>query len=309
MNSLNNKSLLFITLILLFGFGVLYWLLKPVPNSWEKDSDRDGLVDQEDTEDNTPWIADTAMYPLSAYVDSLGMVDYIKTKPLCDCWKFPDIKDRKILKCQENSSWFIVKGELFQYRDGDYYKADNRINADEDDDIEEYHKKRFTTAHEQNPLQQNPDALTTFTYKNQKYQIKQGFLSEDGMIFNGARWRYYQNTWKKSNDNSAPYDNWKDATQEDINHLLKGKKIQTGQTGTGQTGTGQTGTGQTRTGQTAQENPPAGADDQYWIDLKDKNDFTSDEIIQIKAKNNIKTNLSKKGRAAKQKVMHRLHDY
>jgi hypothetical protein len=61
MNSMNNKSLLFITLILLFGFGVLYWLLKPVPNSWQKDSDRDGLVDQVDMEDSTRWIADTQL--------------------------------------------------------------------------------------------------------------------------------------------------------------------------------------------------------------------------------------------------------
>ena len=309
---MNNKSLLFITLILLFGFGVLYWLLKPVPNSWEKDSDRDGLVDQVDMEDSTRWIADTAMYPLSAYVDALGKIDSIKTKPLCDCWNFQEITDRMVLKCQDNMNWFVFNWKLYQYRDGDFYLSEGvRMSASDDDAVEAYHRERFRTTQRQgnsgywngqtnNPLQQNPDALSTFTYKNQKYQIKQGFLSEDGMIINGSRWRYYQNTWKKSDDNSAPYDNWMATNQADIDYLLSkiARKIQSGQTRTEQT----------RTGQTAQENPPAGADDQYWIDLKAKNDFTSDEIIQIKANYNNKSNLSGNGRKARKTVMVKIKD-
>ena len=309
---MNNKSLLFITLILLFGFGVLYWLLKPVPNSWEKDSDRDGLVDQVDMEDSTRWIADTAMYPLSAYVDAFGKIDSIKTKPLCDCWNFQEITDRMVLKCQDNMNWFVFNWKLYQYRDGDFYLSEGvRMSASDDDAVEAYHRERFRTTQRQgnsgywngqtnNPLQQNPDALSTFTYKNQKYQIKQGFLSEDGMIINGSRWRYYQNTWKKSDDNSAPYDNWMATNQADIDYLLSkiARKIQSGQTRTEQT----------RTGQTAQENPPAGADDQYWIDLKAKNDFTSDEIIQIKANYNNKSNLSGNGRKARKTVMVKIKD-
>jgi len=315
MNSLNNKSLLFITLILLFGFGVLYWLLKPVPNSWEKDSDRDGLVDQVDMEDSTHWIADTAMYPLSAYVDAFGKIDSIKTKPLCDCWNFQEITDRMVLKCQDNMNWFVFNWKLYQYRDGDFYLSEGvRMSASDDDAVEAYHKRRFPNTY--NPEQresesennnnsqvQNPDALITFTYNEQKYQIKQGFLSEDGMIFNGSRWRYHQNTWKKSNDNSAPYDNWKDATQEDINLLLKGKKIQIGQTGTGQTRTGQTRTGQTGTGQTGPAKPPAGADDQYWIELeKNKNTLSGCNLCQAIANLENKKSLSEAGRVAYNKV-------
>jgi hypothetical protein len=88
--------------------------------------------------------------------------------------------------------------------------------------------------------------------------------------------------------------------QADIDYLLSkiARKIQSGQTRTEQT----------RTGQTAQENPPAGADDQYWIDLKDKNDFTSDEIIQIKTNYNNKSNLSGNGRKARRTVMVKIKD-
>jgi hypothetical protein len=307
MNSLNNKSLLFITLILLFGFGVLYWLLKPVPNSWERDSDRDGLVDQVDMEDSTRWIADTAMYPLSAYVDAFGKIDSIKTKPLCDCWNFQEITDRMVLKCQDNMNWFVFNWKLYQYRDGDFYLSEGvRMSASDDDAVEAYHRERFRTTQRQgnngywngqtnNPLQQNPDALSTFTYRNQKYQIKQGFLSEDGMIINGSRWRYYQNTWKKSNDNSAPYDNWMATNQADIDYLLSkiATKIQSGQTRTEQT----------RTGQTAQENPPAGADDQYWIDLVPRrNSLNGDNLCEAKSNLLIKTSLSREGKAAFIKV-------
>jgi len=312
MNSLNNKSLLFITLILLFGFGVLYWLLKPVPNSWEKDSDRDGLVDQVDMEDSTHWIADTAMYPLSAYVDAFGKIDSIKTKPLCDCWNFQEITDRMVLKCQDNMNWFVFNWKLYQYRDGDFYLSEGvRMSASDDDAVEAYHKRRFPNTY--NPEQresesennnnsqvQNPDALITFTYNEQKYQIKQGFLSEDGMIINGSRWRYYQNTWKKSDDNSPPYDNWMATNQADIDYLLSkiARKIQSGQTRTEQT----------RTGQTDKKELTAGADDQYWIDLKAKNDFTSDEIFQIKVNYNNKSNLSGNGRKARRKVMVKIKD-
>ncbi len=325
---MNNKSLLFITLVLLFGFGVLYWLLKPVPNTWEKDSDRDGLVDDVDMEDSTRWIGDTSSYPLSAFVDAFGKVDSIKTKPLCDCWSFQEIADRMVLKCQDNTNWFVFNWKLYHYQDGDFYSANNqRISTSDDDIIENYHKIRFPRG--QRPFQ-DTNALTTFTYRSQKYQIKQGFLSEDGMMFGGARWRYYENTWKRSDDSSSPYDNWKTVRQADIDFLLsqKATKVGSGQTGTGETGTGQTGTGQTGTGKTGTgktgtgqtgtgktgtgktdiENPPAGADDQYWIDLHHKSDFTSDEQNQIKANFNNKNNLSSAGRKARKKVMAKFQD-
>ena len=276
-------------------------------NELKTDTDKDGLVDSLDREVNTPWIADTT-YHLSKYVDAFGKVDSLKTKPLCDCWKFPDIKDRIKLKCQENSEWFIVDGMLYQFKDGDFYSADGiRIKATEDNSIESSHEGKFPRTGF-TPLDTN--SLTTFTYRRQKYQIKQGFLSEDGMMFGGARWRYYENTWKKSVDTATPYDNWKTVRQVDIDFLLsqKATKVGSGQTGTGETGTGQTGTGKTGTGKTDIENPPAGADDQYWIDLHHKSDFTSDEQNQIKANFNNKNNLSSAGRKARTKVMAKIQD-
>jgi hypothetical protein len=204
-------------------------------------------------------------------------------------------------------NWFVFNWKLYQYRDGDFYLSEGvRMSASDDDAVEAYHRERFRTTQRQgnngywngqtnNPLQQNPDALSTFTYRNQKYQIKQGFLSEDGMIINGSRWRYYQNTWKKSNDNSAPYDNWMATNQADIDYLLSkiATKIQSGQTRTEQT----------RTGQTAQENPPAGADDQYWIDLVPRrNSLNGDNLCEAKSNLLIKTSLSREGKAAFIKV-------
>ena len=324
----NRKPLLIKLTISLCVIGVfigVYYVLRNHSNTINElktDTDKDGLVDSLDREVNTPWIADTT-YHLSKYVDAFGKVDSIKTKPLCDCWKFPDINDRIKLKCQENSEWFIVDGMLYQFKDGDYYSANNqRIFASDDDIIENDHKIRFPRG--QRPFQ-DTNSLTTFTYRSQKYQIKQGFLSEDGMMFGGARWRYYENTWKKSDDSSSPYDNWKTVRQKDIDFLLSQKATKvgsgqtgtgqtgtgqtgTGQTGTGQTGTGQTGTGQTGTGQTGTKNPPAGADDQYWIDLEGKNDFTLQEVIQIKANFNNKNNLSSEGRKARKKVMVKIQD-
>ena len=305
----NHKPLLIKLTISLCVIGVLIAGYYELMNHNDKisglttDTDKDGVVDNADKQKNTPWIADTAAYPLSKYVDAFGKVDTKKTKPLCDCWKFPDIKDREILKCQENSSWFVVNEKLYQFEEGDYYKSEgDRMSAIDDDAVEAYHKIHFPNTYK------NPDALITFTYNEQKYQIKQGFLSEDGMIFNGARWRYYQNTWKKSDNNTAPYDNWKDATQQDINHLLRGKKIQNGQTGTGtnQGGTNQGGGNQGGGGGTGGNNNTTTltADDKYWIELVPKrNSLSGCELCQAIANlENKNKSLSEAGQNAYNKV-------
>jgi hypothetical protein len=78
--------------------------------------------------------------------------------------------------------------------------------------------------------------------------------------------------------------------QADIDYLLSkiARKIQIGQT---------------RTGQTAQENPPAGADDQYWIELvPKKNSLSGKNLCEAKANLLIKKSLSKAGQAAYDKV-------
>jgi hypothetical protein len=306
----NHKPLLIKLTISLCVIGVFiagyYELMnhKNTISGLTTDTDKDGLYDSLDTEDNTPWITDTS-YHLSKYIDASGKVDTNKTKPLCDCWKFPEIKDREILKCQENSTWFVVDKKLYQFKEDDYYKSEGvRMSASDDDAVEEDHRKRFSTAHEQN----NPNTLTTFTYKNQKYQIKQGFLSEDGMIFNGARWRYYQNTWKKSDDNSDPYDNWMATNQADIDYLLSkiATKISTGNgNGTGNgTGNGNgNGTGQT------DKKDTAGADDQYWIELvPTRNSLSGKNLCEAKANLLIKKSLSKAGQAAYTKVYNAIKD-
>jgi hypothetical protein len=83
--------------------------------------------------------------------------------------------------------------------------------------------------------------------------------------------------------------------QADIDYLLSkiARKIQSGQTRIEQT----------RTGQTAQENPPAGADDQYWIDLVPKrNSLSGSNLCEAKSNILIKTSLSREGKVAYNKV-------
>jgi hypothetical protein len=153
----NRKPLLIKLTISLCVIGVFiagYYALLKYNNT---DTDKDDVVDKVDKQKNTPWIADTAMYPLSAYVDSLGMVDSIKTKPLCDCWNFQEITDRMVLKCQDNMNWFVFNWKLYQYRDGDFYLSEGvRMSASDDDAVEAYHKRRFPNTY--NPEQRESES-------------------------------------------------------------------------------------------------------------------------------------------------------
>jgi hypothetical protein len=217
---------------LILGFGVLYWLLKPPATVWAVDTDLDGLVDQVDDEDSTIWLTDTSKYHLYKYVNAMGRVDSKKTKPLCDCWEFPEVTNRKILLCQDNKNWFNFEYNLYEFRednpgDGRFYKnKETRVATSEDDQIEQHHKKLFPEAYtsEVNPEAVVVSGYSNITYKGKVYSIKSDFLSNEGALFNTARWKFKNNTLQKREcitNTEEGRGAWNNASTNDIDVILR----------------------------------------------------------------------------------------
>ena len=219
------------------GFGVLYWLLMPPAALTNLDSDNDGIVDNMDSEPNTPWLSDTSLYKLKDYVTSEGIIDTDKTKVLCACWKFPNAADRVLLKCKNDTSWFQVNDTLYEFRksgpaDGTFYSsADKKVKSGNDDEIEKKHKILFPEFYNSNkppvpeiievPTPDNNNAIITITYMNKQYKLKKGFTTAAGMEYNNTNYRYQNKAWKVQSN--PPNGNWKVATEADINFLLAKK--------------------------------------------------------------------------------------
>ena len=147
------KQTLILLCFMLFGFGALYWLLKPpTPPYWSEKSDKDfdGIEDKADMEVNTVWFKDTTTnYRVRNYVNVYGKIDTSKTKDLCNCWKFPKAEDRKILLCTDTENWFVFNNTLYEYReinpgDGNFYSDNSsKVASTKDNEIEKEHKKLF----------------------------------------------------------------------------------------------------------------------------------------------------------------------
>jgi uncharacterized membrane protein YgcG len=79
------------------------------------------------------------------------------------------------------------------------------------------------------------------TYNGNIYIIKQGLASENGMVYNNTKWRYYNGKWQKQEVDDAS-GTWKNVTKADIDFILKkhaNKKPKTESGGNG----GNSGTG------------------------------------------------------------------
>jgi hypothetical protein len=213
-----KKQVIFLAVFTFIGFGLLYWLLRPEKNEWAVDSDRDGLVDTVDQEDSTRWVA-TEKFPLHRYVDAQGKVDPLKTAPLCDCWEFPRIEDRALLKCRDNEFWFSFEYQLHEYRvdaegKGTFYSNPNLVVLGEKEtSIREFHQRIYTQE------SGDPNVMATISYRNVKYLIKQGFTSEEGLTYNNVLWRYRNNTWQKAPNPNTPV--WEMATKKDVDVMNK----------------------------------------------------------------------------------------
>ena len=226
------KKTLILLGFLILGFGVLYWLLKPPATVWAVDTDLDGLVDQVDEEDSTIWLTDTSKYHLYKYVNAMGRVDSKKTKPLCDCWEFPEVTNRKILLCQDNKNWFNFEYNLYEFRednpgDGRFYKnKETRVATSEDDQIEQHHKKLFPEAYtsEVNPEAVVVSGYSNITYKGKVYSINADFLSNEGALYNTSRWKFKNNTFQKREcipNTEEGRGSWNNASKNDIDVILK----------------------------------------------------------------------------------------
>ena len=319
------KQTFIIALILILGFGVIYLLLRPSVDPWSIDSDHDGLVDQVDQEDSTHWIADTSRYPLNHYVNEQGYVDSIKTQPLCDCWDFPNMQERMILKCQDNAQWFVFNWQLINFENGRFYRAKNElIPTNNDDPIVLYHEKLFGAMQilPHNPEPKAPDIdpnkKVEFRYRGKTYRIKQGFLSNEGMTWSNAKWRYINNTWEKALNPDNPRFSSDNVTKNDIEFFLSRNATvvpkntqKTTNTGTnnGSSSTSGNSNTQTNTGNSNAGNSTSDEltqDDLYWISflnrIKDREPTEADKNEANKNRTK-KTDLTKVGKQARNKVM------
>ena len=288
------------------------------------DSDKDGVINKVDYEDTTLWI-NSEKYLVKDYVDNNGVIDISKTSKLCDCWEFPEKSNREILKCTNNKTWFVFKDELYEFRSkgkgGDFWSSDsNRISSAEDDAIETFYKKHFKVVDqtENTADSVDPTKKVEFSYEGKTYLIKQGFLSDEGMEWSNAKWRYVNNTWEKAPNPDNPRFSSNGVKQEDIDFFLsrnatvvKKNKHNTTNSGTntgssnssGNSNT-QTNTGNSNSGNSTTEELTQ--DDLYWIGflnrIKDKDPTEADKN---EAKNNQtkKKDLTKDGKKACDKVI------
>ena len=230
-----------ILLFLSIGFGILYWLLKPPTTQLSLiDTDYDSVIDANDKEKNTTWLADTSNYKLKDYVDNEGLIDTSKTKKLCDCWEFPKTSDRKILKCKDNLNWFTYEDKLIEYRmedseNGRFYSNSSSIIATQkDNEIEKKHENLFPEhyANDEDVIINEPSSkdlneLVTISYNGKNYKLKKGFTTEKGMNFNDANYRYKNNKWETQMD--PPNGSWSNPKDKDVNYLLvkNAKEIKT----------------------------------------------------------------------------------
>jgi hypothetical protein len=304
---------------LTIGFGILYWLLKPPTDQLSTiDSDYDGVIDGNDKEKNTTWLVDTSNYKLKDYVDTDGLIDRSKTKSLCDCWEFPDIRDRKILKCEDNLNWFVYEDKLVEYRMEDselgrFYSNYGRLIATRsDNDIEKKHEILFPEHYTKTedvkinePPSQDLNKLVTISYNGKKYKLKKVFTTDKGIDYNKANYRYKNNKWEiQTNPPNGP---WTSPKVENINFLLSKVAIEIK-------------SGEKKKPETVEEEiekskPPVmenknaenTSSDIYWIQLNNMNDFElKNKKAEIENSEGTMIPFSKDGKAAKKNVKTRI---
>ena len=334
----NFKLISSIVIIGLFiGLFFLYQNWKTEKEILAKsDTDRDGIIDSKDQEKNTPWIADTSNYKLKNYINTTnGFIDTSKTKKLCDCWDFPDINDRKILKCKDNLNWFVYEGKLYYFDsitqgDGNFYfEEGKKVKSGNDDGIEKHHKRnneKFYKETENQDLEAtaaDQTEIVTITYQGKKYQIKRGFTADKGNEFGKKGgdgfipiWRFIdeEDKWLKQSSKGG---SWKDATESDIKTLLdkvceeiksnKEKKPKASEKETEKSGDKKVKNNPPVTVNKNGENTSA---DIYWINL----DKESEEKIQSKGReiDNAIRNMpptTQKGKAAQASVLNKRDNY
>jgi hypothetical protein len=303
------------------------------------DTDRDGVIDANDKEKTIQWLKDTSNYKLKDYVDAKGAIDTLKTKNLCDCWNFPDAKDRKILKCKDNLNWFVFDGKLYEFRsnqpaDGKFYKSPSEwVKSGNDDEIEDYHKDKNRSFYSVNGTQDleataaDQTEMVTIKYKEENHRIRKGFTTEAGLPWGEPdennddyipHWRIRNDKWQKKPTKDAPFKDADPKSDKNMTALwlkkykpvqrFNPKENETGGNEVEKTETGRkNGSNKGDNNGKKEVNTPA---DNYWINL----DKESEEKIQSKGReiDNAIRNMSPttpKGIAAKESVLRKRDNY
>jgi hypothetical protein len=207
------------------------------------DTDHDGVFDDKDKEIKTPWVTTPTNDSLKDYVNAKGILDTLKTKKLCDCWKYTNIEDRDILKCNDNLNWFVYEGKLYYFDsiaqgDGNFYfEEGKKVKSGNDDGIEKHHKRNNENFYKETENQDleataaDQTEIVTITYQGKTYQIKRGFTADKGNEFGKKGddgfipiWRFNDKNdkWEKQSSKGGP---WQNATAEDIKALFASKKV------------------------------------------------------------------------------------
>jgi hypothetical protein len=316
-----KKLILSIFILIVFTFGYFIFNL---------DTDNDGIINLKDDESKTKWFdKDNSKYNLKDYVTSNGLIDPVKTKKLCDCWKFPKTKERKILKCSNNLNWFIIDAELYEYRKtekdkGYFYLDSTTIAKDSSGKIKEEHKNLFPENYPKIKEKQvdvpkektdniNNHIIITISYNHAKYHIKKGFTTKDGMEWNKSYYRFNNNNWEKK---SSEKGDWKEANKADIDFVLaKCAKIITNSTannrGSNLKDKGIEKSTDTKNTDTKKiDNNPASVNteeidptDKYWLGFIEKSD---EQIIEMKKNKQINFNATKPKSTKAKEVYNRI---
>ena len=295
------------------------------------DTDRDGVIDANDKEKTIQWLKDTSNYKLKDYVDAKGAIDTLKTKNLCDCWNFPDAKDRKILKCKDNLNWFVYEDKLIEYRmegseNGRFYSNSSSIIATQkDNDVEKKHEILFPEhyANEEDllinePLAEDLNKLVTISYGGKKYQLKKGFTTDKGMDYNKANYRYKNNKWETQTN--PPNGDWTNPKVENINFLLTkvATEIKSGEKKKSEVVKEETEKSGDKKNDKDKKNPPVienkngenSSADIYWIQLNNLNDYQlKNKEAEIANSENTMIPTSKDGKDAKKSVKSRIRKF
>ncbi len=319
------KQTLPIFLFLTLGFGILYWLLRPPTTQFSFiDTDYDGVINANDKENNTTWLADTSNYKLKDYVDNEGLIDTSKTKKLCDCWEFPKTNDRKILKCKDNLNWFTYEGKLIEYRmegseNGRFYSNSSSIIATQkDNDIEKKHENLFPEYYSNeedlkiNEPTDDLNKLVTISYNGKKYKLNKGLTTDKGIDYNEANYRYKNNKWEtQTNPPNGP---WTNAKVENINFLLTkvATEIKTKEKTKVKEGEKEIDKEKNDPPVITSKNREYTSADLYWIQLNNLNDYElKNREAEIKIKNNCKhlKPTSINGKVAQKSVITRINNF
>jgi hypothetical protein len=225
-----KKEVYFVTGFLAIGMLLIYLLLIPDKSvNIPIDTDKDGVLDENDLEKNTPIsLISNSTIRLKAFVDSNGVIDANKTEFLCSCFNIANEDDRKTLKCTDETSSFLLEGKIWKYNAGGNYFVDTSAvpikNGDQFTKLDAYCKSQnlrgYTGGTPEPPAPPVPTGSVVRTFEGKKYTIEAKYVQENGFKRpSGTIYRFYFGKWEMKNSDSDK--SWKKATEKNYETLWK----------------------------------------------------------------------------------------